>query len=94
MYRYITVMLTAAALSLPIAAVAQDRDDHNRDRQEQRYEDRAHKDTHTWNENEDRAYRRYLQEHHKKYHEFSKANRRDQENYWNWRHAHNDDDRH
>jgi hypothetical protein len=36
----------------------------------------------------DRAYRKYLEEHHKKYHEFSKAKRKEQEDYWDWRHSH------
>ena len=93
-YRYFKLTLLGAALVFPIAARAQDRDDH-RDRQQEarRYEDRAHHDSHEWNDREDRAYRRYLEEHHKKYHDFAKAKKREQQDYWNWRHSHPEDDR-
>jgi len=55
-----------AALVVPVAIGAQER-------QSPRYEDKAHNDSHEWNNNEDQAYRRYLQEHHKKYHDFAKG---------------------
>jgi hypothetical protein len=57
-----------------------------------RYEDKQHHDSHEWNSNEDQAYKRYLAEHHKKTHEFAKAPKREQSDYWNWRHAHPDND--
>lgn len=94
MYRYFKVMVLSAALMVPAVVSAQDRDhrdDHNE--QTRRYQDKAHNDYHEWNSNEDQAYRRYLEEHHRKYHDFSRAKRHEQNDYWNWRHAHQDDDR-
>ena len=74
-----------AVLWVPVAVTAQDRERNQRDT---RYEDKAHNDSHEWNDREDQAYRRYLQEHHKKYHNFDKAKKSEQADYWNWRHAH------
>lgn len=87
MRKYIEVLLLGAALTLPAALPAQERE-RTDPGQSRRYEDRAHHDQHEWNEEEDREYRRYLQEHHRKYKEFDKTNRRDQEAYWKWRHDH------
>lgn len=96
MYRYFKVIVLSAALVVPVVVSAQDRD-HPDTRQNQqqsrRYEDKAHKDFHEWNAGEDQAYRRYLQEHHKKYHDFAKAKKKEQDDYWSWRHSHSDDDR-
>jgi hypothetical protein len=95
-YSYFKVTFLCAALVLPIAARTQDRGDRRDSQQQQqvtRYEDRAHHDSHEWNDREDQAYRRYLEEYHKKYHTFAKANKREQQNYWSWRHNHPEDDR-
>jgi hypothetical protein len=86
-------ILSAAALVGTTAIAAQDRDHRDRPYY-QRYEDSAHHDYHEWNEAEEQAYRRYLREHHWKYRQFDRANRRQQEQYWEWRHQHMDDDRH
>src|SRR5205823_6118211 len=97
MHKSIPILIAAAALSLPAFAQDRYRDrDHDRDHSANRvvvYEDRINDDRHEWNESEDRAYRRYLDENHHKYRDFAKANRREQENYWKWRHNHHDDDR-
>ena len=53
-----------------------------------RYYDRDHKDWHEWNEREDSAYRRYLQEQRRENREWAKANRKQQREYWKWRHSH------
>jgi len=87
MRRYFNVILLSTALVLPIAMRA---DEHGNDK---RYYDRSHKDYHEWNSNEDQRYREYLNEHHKEYHDFAKAKRREQEDYWKWRHEHQDNDR-
>jgi len=87
--RYFSMLVLSASFTLSATAFAQDRD---HDRQSQRYEDKAHKDYHEWNDREDQAYRHYLQEHHKKYHNFSKASKREQNDYWKWRHSHPDED--
>jgi hypothetical protein len=90
------IFMLTAALVVPVVAGAQERDRQDRregDQQTRRYEDKAHNDSHEWNNNEDQAYRRYLQENHKKYHDFDKAKRTEQDNYWNWRHSHPDGNR-
>ena len=96
MYRYFKVIVLSAALVVPVLVGAQDRDRPDKgqsNQQTRRYEDKAHKDSHEWNAGEDQAYRRYLQEHHKKYHDFAKAKQSEQNDYWNWRHTHSDNDR-
>jgi hypothetical protein len=94
-YRYLKVIVLSAVLVIPVAVSAQGRDHPDKrqdDRQSRRYEDKAHKDSHEWNSGEDQAYRRYLQGHHKKYNDFAKLKKKDQDNYWNWRHSHPDND--
>jgi hypothetical protein len=90
-------MVLSAALILPLVAAGQERRDERNStqtgEQSRRYEDRDHKDVHEWNTTEDTAYRRYLEEHHRKYHDFDKANKREQKDYWNWRHSRPDDGR-
>ena len=94
MYRYIRLTLLCSALVLPIAAWPQDRDERRDNPQASaRYEDRAHHDSHDWNDKEDQAYKHYVKENHKKSREFTKLKQRDQQNYWNWRHSHPDEDR-
>ena len=96
MYRYFKVIVLSAALVVPVLVSAQDRDHSDKgqnNQQSRRYEDKAHKDSHEWNAGEDQAYRRYLQEHGKKYHDFAKAKKREQNDYWSWRHSHPDNDR-
>ena len=90
MFRKLLLFALGFGLCVQYGLVAQDRD---RQENSRRYEDKAHNDAHEWNEHEDQAYRRYLQERHEKYHDFAKAKRREQEEYWNWRHAHPDEDR-
>ena len=92
MNHYFKVVLLSGALMVPVAAEAQDRD-HRDNRQGTHYEDRAHHDSHDWNDQENQQYRRYLQERHKRDHEFSSASKREQRDYWNWRHSHQDNDR-
>lgn len=92
MHRLLAPLLFAA-LTLPVFAGPQDRDDQRERRQNaERYEDRAHHDAHEWNDREDRAYRRYLEEHHKRYREFAKESDHRRQAYWDWRHSHPDSD--
>ena len=56
--------------------------------QEHRVYDKSHKDYHDWNTDEDRYYRQYLNEHHRKYHEFQHMSKKQQKDYWRWRHDH------
>jgi hypothetical protein len=88
-FLFLTAALTASAA--PKAASAQEvivttGGDHAR------YYDRNHRDYHEWNDREDRSYRVYLGERHRDYREFHRNNRREQSNYWNWRHSHPDRD--
>ena len=55
--------------------------------------DRDHKDYHNWDDHENQAWNRYLSENHKREHDFKKANKKEQSQYWNWRHSHPDDER-
>jgi hypothetical protein len=92
-YSYFKVIVLSGSLVIPVVVSAQDRDYPERrqnDQRSRRYEDESHKDFHEWNAREDQAYRRYLQEHHKKYHDFAKARKREQDDYWRWRHSHPD----
>jgi type III secretory pathway component EscR len=82
---YLKVLVLGAALVVPVAVSAQNA------QQNRRYEDKAHNDSHEWNNNEDQAYRRYLTENHKKYQDFAKAKQSQQNTYWNWRHSHPDE---
>ena len=88
-----TVIALAASLAMAGGARAQDRDRPDRHDREQRYEDAARHDSHEWNEREEKAYRHYLEERHKKYHDFAKASKKEQAEYWKWRHEHSDEDR-
>jgi hypothetical protein len=58
-------------------------DDHTH-----RYYDRERKDYHQWNEQEERAYRNWMKEQHREYRDFGKLNRKNQKEYWHWRHEH------
>jgi hypothetical protein len=55
--------------------------------------DEPHRDYHRWNTGEERAYRAYLTGQHREYREFGRLERRDQDEYWAWRHNHPEADR-
>jgi hypothetical protein len=53
----------------------------------------ACKDYHVWNDREDGNYRRWSDErHYRTYRPFYKLKRKEQSEYWEWRHAHPDND--
>jgi len=87
-HRYIATLFLAGALAAPVsimaAAVPQDAT------VQVRVYDRDHKDYHNWDDNENRAWGRFLVENHRNTHEYAKSNRKEQSQYWNWRHAHPD----
>lgn len=61
------------------------------DEKERRYYDRQNKDYHAWNDNEAKAYRHWVVEERKeKYRDYNRARRADQQEYWRWRHQHQD----
>jgi hypothetical protein len=88
--RHIASLLLTAALVVPVAIMA------NPAPQEAsvnvRVYDKDHKGYHNWDAKENQAWGEYLTENHHKHYEYSKANSKQQEQYWNWRHAHPDKD--
>ena len=52
--------------------------------------DRDHKDYHNWDDNENRQWGIFLTNNHRDYHEYSRSNRKEQSEYWNWRHSNPD----
>jgi hypothetical protein len=87
-HRYISSLFLAATLVIPVAIVAAPKP-QNASVQVRVY-DRDHKDYHTWDDNENRAYGQYRSENAKSAHEYSKASKKQQSQYWNWRHSHPD----
>jgi hypothetical protein len=55
--------------------------------------DRAHKDYHVWNNQEDQTYRQYLNDNHQAYRPIKKLSSKQQTNYWNTRHANDNNKR-
>ena len=88
--RYIASLFLTAALAAPVAlmAIPAPQEDHNRNR----VYDKEHKDYHNWDDNENKAWGQYLSENHKSSHEYAKASKKEQSQYWNYRHAHPDKD--
>ena len=87
MRRFMGALILYGALSTPFLALARDHDRDDR----ARYYDPYRRDYHEWNENEERAYRHWLeQERHREYRDWKHASKRDQHEYWRWRHEHMD----
>jgi hypothetical protein len=87
-HRYIASLFLAATLVAPVAIMAAQQEANV----QVRFYDRQHKDYHNWDDNENRSWGVFLTQNHKRSHEFSRANKREQSNYWNWRHNHPDHD--
>jgi hypothetical protein len=100
--RFLSSMLLAGALVLPVAMQARDDHDHDHDKdRDHRYYDRDHHDYHNWDAREDQRYRTWYGDRYngRDYRDYNRLNRRDQSAYWNWRHSrpdndHDRDDRH
>ena len=98
-YRYLGFILLTASLSAPLASAkplvsAQEREEHDRDREHRRVYDSYHHDYHNWDDREDGAYRRWLEGRHETYREFHRLKRRQQREYWQWRHEHAEHEEH
>jgi hypothetical protein len=52
--------------------------------------DKDHKDYHNWDAHENAAWGRFIVENHRKDHEYAHADKKEQREYWNWRHSHPD----
>jgi hypothetical protein len=87
---YIGSLLLAAAIVAPVLVVTEAKAQEGS--VQIRVYDRHHRDYHNWDDREDRAYRGYLGEQHREYREYDRQKRRDQDNYWKWRHHHPDHD--
>jgi len=87
-HRYIASLFFAAALVAPVSVFAAPVPQEAS--VQVRVYDRNHKDYHNWDDNENRAWGAYLTENHRKSHEYSRSNKREQSDYWNWRHSHPD----
>src|SRR5258708_674370 len=78
----------------PVLAASPTAQDHRNDpaqrQEEPRVYDRAHRDYHAWNGDEDRRYREFQTMRHRKYREFSRLKKNQQNEYWQWRHQHDD----
>jgi hypothetical protein len=87
---YIGSLFLMGALAAPVtimaAAVPQEAN------VQVRVYDRDHKDYHNWDDRENHAWGQYLTENHRDSHEFKKSNRKEQSDYWKWRHTHPDKD--
>jgi hypothetical protein len=90
-HRYIASLFLAAALAAPASIIAAPAPQENRD--QNRIYDKDHKDYHNWDDHENQQWGVFLSENHRKSHEFSKSNKKEQSEYWNWRHAHPDKDK-
>jgi len=87
---YVSSLFLAAALTAPVAMIAAPGPQSAG--VQIRVFDTGHKDYHNWDDRENHAWGLYLSDNHKKSHEFSKANKKEQSQYWNWRHQHPDKD--
>ena len=91
--RYIASLILTATFAAPVSIMAAP----TPQTVQVRVYDSGHKDYHNWDDNENRAWGVYLTENKKKPHEFKKAPKKEQSQYWNWRHDHpdnHDQDRH
>jgi len=89
-HRYVVSLFLTAAIAAPAAIMAVPVPQQAS--AQVRVYDKDHKDYHDWNQNENHAWGQYQTDNHQKHSEFSKANKKEQSQYWNWRHAHPDKD--
>jgi hypothetical protein len=86
--RTIAALFLTAALAAPVAIMAAPAPQETG--VTVRVYDRDHHMYHNWDDNENRAWGVYLVNNHRQHYEYVRASRRDQRNYWNWRHDHPD----
>ena len=88
--KYLGSLFLVAALAAPVTILAAraTQEDHDR----KRVYDKDHKDYHNWDDKENRAWGQFLTENHRESHEYAKSNKKEQSEYWNWRHSHPDKD--
>jgi hypothetical protein len=86
-HHYIASLFLAAALAAPVSILAAPTPQAG---VSVRVYDRNHKDYHNWDDHENQQWGIFLSNNHRDAHEYSKANRKEQSEYWNWRHSHPD----
>ena len=95
-YRYLGSFLLGTSLVAPMAVTggAQDRHEEREREHHERYYDRDHKDYHVWDDREEGRFHIWMTERRDDTHRtFRKLKRKEQHEYWKWRHEHPDDDR-
>ena len=87
-HRYVASLFLTAALAAPVsmmaAPVPQDAG------VQVRVYDRDHKDYHNWDDHERQQWGVFLTNNHRHDHEYAHSSRKEQRQYWNWRHSHPD----
>jgi hypothetical protein len=86
--KYLGSLFLVAALAAPVTIMAAPAPQD--DREHKRVYDKEHKDYHNWDDNENRAWGQFLTENHRESHEYAKSNKKEQSEYWNYRHSHPD----
>jgi hypothetical protein len=99
-HKFVGSAILTIALAAPATIVAaphpQDEKTHDQQAAEnqKRVYDSEHKDYHNWDDNEEHQWKQYQSTEHLKYRDYSKANKKQQSDYWNWRHQQGDNDDH
>ena len=81
--RYLSLIFLAGALATPLVTSGC----------AHRVYDPYYSDYHHWDHRETVYYQQWIVENHRDHHEYAKSNRKEQSQYWNWRHAHSDEHR-
>ena len=99
--KYVASLFLSSALLAPMGAFAMPvpQDDREHERHEERERERRvydpyHKDYHNWDSREDQVYRRWMDERHESYVDYERLKRKQQRDYWNWRHSHEEHQEH
>ena len=87
---YMASLLLAAAIAAPVSIIAAPAPQGAST--QVRVYDTDHKDYHNWDDNENKAWGVYLTDNKKKAHTFTRSSKKEQSDYWNWRHDHPDHD--
>jgi hypothetical protein len=98
-HKYLASLFLSAALLAPVGALAlpgpqDDRERHEQEQRERRVYDPVHKDYHNWDAREDEAYHRWLETKHESYVDYDRLDRKRQDEYWKWRHNHQEPEEH
>ena len=97
-YQGFAAMLLSGALMVPLSTMLmRAQDDHERHEQEEREHriyDPDRRDYHNWDTREDGVYRHWLEGRHEAYVDYEHLKRKEQREYWKWRHEHEEHEEH